>query len=77
MPQPLLYQAGLDLVDFKLEFGRYRGDLILGDEISPDTCRFWDVSTRDKLDKDRFRRDLGRVEEAYREVYRRLMERRG
>jgi len=60
------------LVDFKLEFGRYQGRVILGDEISPDTCRFWDAATREKLDKDRFRRDLGGVEEAYQEIYNRL-----
>ena len=52
------------LVDFKLEFGRYHGAIILGDEICPDTCRFWDKATLKKLDKDRFRRDLGGVEEA-------------
>jgi len=63
---------GLDLVDFKLEFGRYEGQVILGDEISPDTCRFWDTATQEKLDKDRFRRDLGQVEEAYQEILRRL-----
>jgi phosphoribosylaminoimidazole-succinocarboxamide synthase len=60
------------LVDFKLEFGRAEGRLLLGDEISPDTCRFWDSATRKKLDKDRFRRDLGEVEEAYQEIYNRL-----
>lgn len=60
------------LVDFKLEFGRSQGQIILGDEISPDTCRFWDANTREKLDKDRFRRDLGSVEEAYQEIYNRL-----
>ncbi len=61
------------LVDFKLEFGRTsEGRIILGDEISPDTCRFWDADTREKLDKDRFRRDLGNVEEAYQEMYKRL-----
>jgi len=60
------------LVDFKLEFGRLGGRLLLGDEISPDTCRFWDADTGKKLDKDRFRRDLGEVEEAYQEVYNRL-----
>ena len=64
---------GIELIDFKLEFGRYRGDVILADEISPDTCRFWDKATGKKLDKDRFRRDLGDVEEAYREIIRRLM----
>ena len=63
---------GIELVDFKLEFGRYHGQIILADEISPDTCRLWDVKTHDKLDKDRFRRDLGGVEEAYQEVMRRL-----
>lgn len=62
----------IDLIDFKLEFGLHKGQVILADEISPDTCRFWDVETRDKLDKDRFRRDLGNVEEAYREVLKRL-----
>ena len=62
----------LDLVDFKLEFGRHQGQVILGDEISPDTCRFWDAKTQEKLDKDRFRRDLGQVEEAYQEIFRRL-----
>ncbi len=64
----------MTLVDFKLEFGRLEGRVILGDEISPDTCRFWDAKTGEKLDKDRFRRDLGKIEEAYREVYRRLKE---
>jgi phosphoribosylaminoimidazole-succinocarboxamide synthase len=65
--------AGLDLVDFKLEFGvTGDGELVLADEISPDTCRLWDRETGEKLDKDRFRRDLGRVEEAYHEVRRRL-----
>jgi len=61
------------LVDFKLEFGRVGKTLYLGDEISPDTCRLWDMKTREKLDKDRFRRDLGGVEEAYQEVYRRVV----
>jgi phosphoribosylaminoimidazole-succinocarboxamide synthase len=61
------------LVDFKLEFGiDTQGNLILADEISPDTCRFWDAETKEKLDKDRFRRDLGSVEEAYQEILRRL-----
>lgn len=64
---------GLILVDFKLEFGRYKGKIILADEISPDTCRLWDKTTKEKLDKDRFRRDLGNVEEAYQEVLRRVM----
>lgn len=63
---------GIELVDFKLEFGRYEGSIILADEISPDTCRFWDIETHEKLDKDRFRRDMGGEKEAYEEVYRRL-----
>jgi phosphoribosylaminoimidazole-succinocarboxamide synthase len=67
-----LADKNIDLVDFKLEFGIHRGEVILGDEISPDTCRFWDHHTREKLDKDRFRRDLGNVEEAYEEVFKRL-----
>ncbi len=66
-------EVGLDLVDFKLEFGRYHGSIILADEISPDTCRFWDSETKEKLDKDRFRRDMGKVEDAYQEVLRRLV----
>ncbi len=62
-------------MDFKLEFGRTAdGLLILADEISPDTCRLWDSSTQEKLDKDRFRRDLGKVEEAYQEIMRRVLE---
>lgn len=65
---------GLILVDFKLEFGKCKGRIILADEISPDTCRLWDKTTKEKLDKDRFRRDLGNVEEAYQEVLRRVME---
>jgi phosphoribosylaminoimidazole-succinocarboxamide synthase len=64
---------GIELIDFKLEFGRYKGDIILADEISPDTCRYWDLETGKKLDKDRFRRDLGDVEEAYKEIISRLM----
>jgi len=66
-------QKRLILVDFKLEFGRCDGKIVLADEISPDTCRLWDASTREKLDKDRFRRDLGNVEEAYQEVLRRVV----
>ncbi len=62
----------IELVDFKLEFGRYQGEIVLADEISPDTCRLWDIHTHDRLDKDRFRRDMGDVEEAYLEVYKRL-----
>jgi phosphoribosylaminoimidazole-succinocarboxamide synthase len=75
---PFFRERGLLLVDFKLEFGRVvhpdgtEGEVVLGDEISPDTCRFWDSTTREKLDKDRFRRDLGGVEEAYAEVLRRV-----
>ena len=65
-------QANIELVDFKIEFGRYKGQIILADETSPDTCRLWDATTHEKLDKDRFRRDLGNVEEAYNEVFRRL-----
>ena len=65
---------GIDLIDFKLEFGvTADGTLVLADEISPDTCRFWDSATHEKLDKDRFRRDLGGVEEAYQEISQRLM----
>ncbi len=65
-------EIGIDLIDFKIEFGRYKGQIILADEISPDTCRFWDSKTHEKLDKDRFRRDMGNVEEAYEEVFKRL-----
>ena len=64
--------VGMKLIDFKIEFGRYDGRVILADEISPDTCRLWDAETNEKLDKDRFRRDLGNVEEAYQEVWRRI-----
>lgn len=69
---PFLNRKGITLVDFKLEFGRFEDRIVLGDEISPDTCRFWDSSSGEKLDKDRFRRDLGGVIDAYREVLRRL-----
>jgi phosphoribosylaminoimidazole-succinocarboxamide synthase len=68
-------QAGIILVDFKIEFGRcpaLGNEIILADEISPDTCRLWDSKTREKLDKDRFRRDLGNVEEAYQEIFKRM-----
>jgi phosphoribosylaminoimidazole-succinocarboxamide synthase len=78
-----LKDVGIELIDFKLEFGRlpqdtpdgalHGGKIILADEISPDTCRFWDTKTGEKLDKDRFRRDLGGVEDAYNEVMRRLL----
>ncbi len=68
-----LKDLNLSLIDFKLEFGRFEGRIVLADEISPDTCRFWDTRTGEKLDKDRFRRDLGDVEEAYQEILRRLM----
>ena len=65
-------ECGIDLIDFKVEFGRCNGEIILDDEISPDTCRFWDKKTKEKLDKDRFRRDLGGVEDAYNEVAKRI-----
>ena len=69
-----LKQSNIELIDFKLEFGiTSDGTLVLADEISPDTCRFWDSTTGEKLDKDRFRRDLGGVEDAYQEILRRLM----
>ena len=63
---------GIELIDFKIEFGRYHGQIILADEVSPDTCRLWDKETHEKLDKDRFRRDMGNVEDAYHEVFIRL-----
>ena len=66
-------KMNIDLIDFKIEFGRFHGKIILADEISPDTCRFWDSTTHEKLDKDRFRRDMGGVEEAYQEIMKRLM----
>ncbi len=69
-----LKDANIELIDFKLEFGKTAdGQIVLADEISPDTCRFWDTVTGEKLDKDRFRRDLGHVEDAYQEVLKRLM----
>ncbi len=72
---PFFNQRGVSLVDFKLEFGWNRaGDLKLGDEISPDTCRLWDTISGERLDKDRFRRDLGGIEEAYQEIYKRVMQ---
>lgn len=69
-----LQDLGIRLIDFKLEFGRMPdGTLVLADEISPDTCRFWDTATGEKLDKDRFRRDMGGEQDAYREILRRLL----
>jgi phosphoribosylaminoimidazole-succinocarboxamide synthase len=65
-------ERGMKLIDFKLEFGVHKGEVILADEISPDTCRLWDAVTNKKLDKDRFRRDMGDVEEVYQEVLGRL-----
>lgn len=65
-------KLNLELIDFKLEFGRYKGKIILADEISPDTCRLWEIGTGKKLDKDRFRHDLGNIEEAYNEVLSRV-----
>jgi phosphoribosylaminoimidazole-succinocarboxamide synthase len=65
-------KVDINLIDFKLEFGRFNGEILLADEISPDTCRFWDVKTGEKLDKDRFRRDLGNVTQAYEEILSRI-----
>jgi len=70
--KPLFDAAGMLLVDYKLEFGMYNGEVLLGDEFSPDGCRIWDKATRKKMDKDRFRQDLGNVIEAYKEVGERL-----
>jgi phosphoribosylaminoimidazole-succinocarboxamide synthase len=70
--QPFFADRRMILVDFKLEFGLHNGRLILADEISPDTCRFWDAGTKESMDKDRFRKDLGRIEEAYQEVLKRV-----
>lgn len=67
-------KQNIRLIDFKLEFGRYKDEILLADEISPDTCRFWDAVTGEKLDKDRFRRDLGNVKEAYVEILKRIGE---
>lgn len=67
-------ERGILLVDYKLEFGRYNGTVLLGDEITPDGCRLWDKKTGEKMDKDRFRRDLGKVEEGYQDVYKRVCE---
>jgi len=68
----VLREISIELIDFKLEFGRFHGEILLSDEISPDTCRFWDASTHEPLDIDRFRRDLGDVEGAYQDVLHRL-----
>jgi phosphoribosylaminoimidazole-succinocarboxamide synthase len=68
----VLREINIELIDFKLEFGRFHGEVLLSDEISPDTCRFWDANTHEPLDIDRFRHDLGDVEDAYREVLHRL-----
>ena len=65
-------KLNINLIDFKIEFGRLKGEIYLADEISPDTCRLWDSETGEKLDKDRFRRDLGNVEEAYKEIFSRI-----
>lgn len=70
--QKFFLNLKIELIDFKLEFGRFQNDIILADEISPDTCRLWEIGTGNKLDKDRFRRDLGNIEEAYQEVLRRV-----
>ena len=66
-------KINIDLIDFKIEFARFHDQILLADEISPDTCRFWDSTTHEKLDKDRFRRDMGGVEEAYQEMIKRVM----
>lgn len=70
--QEFFKKIGVELIDFKLEFGRRDGKVLLADEVSPDTCRLWDLATGEKLDKDRFRRDLGRVEESYQEIWQRI-----
>jgi phosphoribosylaminoimidazole-succinocarboxamide synthase len=70
--QPFFAERSMILVDFKLEFGVHNGRMILADEISPDTCRFWDQATKESMDKDRFRKDLGKIEEAYHEVLKRV-----
>ncbi len=70
--QEYFASLNIELIDFKIEFGHYHGQIVLADEVSPDTCRLWDKDTHEKLDKDRFRRDLGNVEDAYQEVFRRL-----
>jgi phosphoribosylaminoimidazole-succinocarboxamide synthase len=70
--KPFFAERKMQLVDFKLEFGVFHNKLILADEISPDTCRFWDMMTGESMDKDRFRKDLGKIEEAYQEVLHRV-----
>lgn len=70
--QPFFRERKMILVDFKLEFGLHNGKLMLADEISPDTCRLWDMTTKESMDKDRFRKDLGKIEEAYQEVLKRV-----
>jgi phosphoribosylaminoimidazole-succinocarboxamide synthase len=70
--KPFFQKRGMMLVDFKLEFGLWNGQIILADEISPDTCRFWDIQTGERMDKDRFRKDLGQIEETYQEVLKRV-----
>ncbi len=74
---PFFAQVGIRLIDFKLEMGRSQGKIVLGDEITPDSCRLWQEGTNEKLDKDRFRRDLGRVKESYEQVYSLLQSRWG
>lgn len=69
-----LLKRNIKIIDFKLEYGTFHGEVMLSDEVSPDTCRFWDTETNEKLDKDRFRRDLGNVEDAYKEILKRLSE---
>ncbi len=70
--KPFFAERKMQLVDFKLEFGVFHNKLILADEISPDTCRFWDMTTGESMDKDRFRKDMGKIEEAYQEVLKRV-----
>jgi phosphoribosylaminoimidazole-succinocarboxamide synthase len=70
--KPFFAERKMQLVDFKLEFGLFHNKLILADEISPDTCRFWDMETGESMDKDRFRKDMGKIEEAYQEVLKRV-----
>ncbi|MBX7149629.1 phosphoribosylaminoimidazolesuccinocarboxamide synthase [bacterium] len=70
---PYFDALGIRLIDFKLEFGRHKGEVILADEITPDSCRLWDKKTNEKLDKDRFRRDLGKIEEAYQTILRKVV----